>query len=77
MRLNELAPGGTGRVKGLQTEGAMRRRLLELGLVPGTRVRCLGRSPMGDPAAFEIRGAVIALRARDSAGVLLEDGLWE
>lgn len=76
LRLNELAPGGAGRVTGLETEGAMRRRLLELGLVAGTRVRCLGRSPLGDPAAYEIRGAVIALRDRDSAGVLVE-GLWD
>ena len=76
MRLNELAPGGVGRVAGLETEGTMRRRRLELGLVPGTGVKCLGRSPMGDPAAFEVRGAVIALRSRDSAGVLLEDGPW-
>ena len=44
MRLNELAPGGVGRVAGLETEGTMRRRLLELGLVPGTGVKCLGRS---------------------------------
>ena len=51
LRLNELAPGGVGRVAGLETEGAMRRRLLELGLVAGTRVRCLGRSPLGDPSA--------------------------
>ena len=72
LRLNELAPGGVGRV-----EGAMRRRLLELGLVAGTRVRCLGRSPLGDPSAYEIRGAVIALRDRDSAGVLVEGEAWD
>ena len=77
LRFNELAPGGVGRVAGLETEGAMRRRLLELGLVAGTRVRCLGRSPLGDPSAYEIRGAVIALRDRDSAGVLVEGEAWD
>ena len=77
LRLNELAPGGVGRVAGLETEGPMRRRLLELGLVAGTRVRCLGRSPLGDPSAYEIRGAVIALRDRDSAGVLVEGKAWD
>ena len=55
----------------------VRRRLLELGLVAGTRVRCLGRSPLGDPSAYEIRGAVIALRDRDSAGVLVEGEAWD
>ena len=76
MRLNELAPGGVGRVAGLDTEGTMRRRLLELGLVPGTGVKCLGGSPMGGPAAFEVWGGVVGPRSRDSAGVLLEDGPW-
>lgn len=50
----------------------MRRRLRELGLVEGTAVTCLGRSPLGDPAAYGILGAVIALRDRDAAGVLVE-----
>ena len=77
LRLNELAPGGVGHVAGLETEVAMRRRLLELGLVAGTRVRCLGRSPLGDPSAYEIRGAVIALRDRDSAGVLVGGEAWD
>ena len=76
LRLNELAPGGVCRVAGLETEGPMRRRLLELGLVAGTRVRCLRRSPLGDPAAYALRGTVIALRDRDSAGVLVER-LWD
>ena len=47
-------------------------RLLDLGLIPGTRVVCQGHSPAGDPAAYLIRGAVIALRARDAAGITLE-----
>ena len=43
-----------------------------VGLIPGTRVVCQGHSPAGDPAAYLIRGAVIALRARDAAGITLE-----
>lgn len=80
LRLSEIGPGGVCRVTGLETKGAMRRRLLELGLVAGTRVECLGRSPLGDPAAYEIRGTVIALRRRDSAGVLIrpeEETPWD
>ena len=70
--LKELSPGASCRIAGLSTQGPMRRRLLELGLVEGTKVTCLGRSPLGDPSAYLIRGAVIALRARDCLGVLTE-----
>ena len=56
----------------------MRRRLLELGLVPGTRVTCAAVSPAGDPAAYLIRGAVIALRRKDAGGVRLGEGpAWD
>ena len=47
----------------------MRRRLLDIGLSDGTEVQCVGRSPMGDPSAYLIRGAVIAIRSNDSRGV--------
>ncbi len=50
---------------------AMRRRLNDIGLIPGTRVECLGRSPGGDPSAYLIRGAVIALRRSDSQNILI------
>lgn len=64
--------GQGGRVASVEAEGAMRRRLLDLGLIPGTPVTCVARSPAGDPSAYLVRGAVIALRRRDAAGVALE-----
>ncbi len=69
MRINEqttlsgLLPGMRGIVNNLEAEGLTRRRLLDLGLVPGTMVESVRRSPAGDPTAFKIRGAVIALRS--------------
>lgn len=72
VRLNTLSPGSRCRIDSLETRGPMRRRLRELGLVEGTAVTCLGRSPLGDPAAYGILGAVIALRDRDAADVLVE-----
>ena len=50
----------------------MDRRLTDLGLVRGTRVTCILRSPAGDPCAYLIRGALIALRRADADGVSLE-----
>ena len=63
--LDILKPGQTAVVVKLNSVGSMRRRLLDIGLVEGTRVECLGKSPSGDPSAFHIRGAVIAIRSED------------
>ena len=71
MCLNDLNPGQTGVVRALRSTGGMRRRLLDIGLIPDTTVACLGRSPGGDPSAYLIRGAVIAIRTADSRDVLL------
>ena len=60
------------RVSRLLSSGSMRRRLLDIGLIEGTDVECLQRSPAGDPVAYLIRGAVIALRAEDASQILVE-----
>lgn len=52
-----------------EEDEAMGRRLLDIGLIPGTRVTCVGISPAGSPSAYLIRGAVIALRACDAGRV--------
>ena len=69
--LNDIAPGQHAVVSRLQSTGSMRRRLLDIGLVENTDVECLGRSPGGDPSAFLIRGAVIAIRSEDCADILI------
>ena len=72
MRLSSLAPGERGNVIKILAEGDMRRRLIDIGLVEKTEVSCLGRSPLGDPSAYLVRGAVIALRKTDADAVLIE-----
>ena len=71
-RLSEMKIGETAVVERLLIHGSMRRRLLDLGLLENTEVTCLGRSPGGDPSAYLIRGALIALRRADAAGIQLE-----
>lgn len=70
--LSGLRMGERARVAGVEADPAMRRRLLDMGLIPGTQVVCVAVSPAGDPRAYLIRGAVIALRGRDARGVTLE-----
>lgn len=70
--IRDLLPGQKGVVCRMQNDGSIRRRLLDIGLVEGTKIECVGRSPAGDPAAYLIRGAVIAIRSEDGCGVLIE-----
>lgn len=66
-----LEEGESGYVKSVSTHLALRHRLQDLGLVPGTRVTCMARSPAGDPCAYLIRGALIALRQSDAREITL------
>lgn len=69
--LAALAVGESAVVRGIspRTRGLQRRRLLDLGFVPGSRVTPEFRSPAGDPTAFRVRGTLIALR-RDQASLI-------
>lgn len=69
--LNELKVGQSATVKQLLSDSSMRRRLQDIGLIEGTKVECVQRSPAGDPIAFLIRGAIIALRNEDSSSVMM------
>jgi DtxR family Mn-dependent transcriptional regulator len=62
--LDQLAVGESGAVVGISPacRGPQRRRLLDLGVVPGTDIRAVMKSAAGDPIAYDIRGALIALR---------------
>lgn len=70
--LHDLPEGKSARVQSLHNTGDMRRRLQDLGLVNDTQVTCLQHAASGDPTAYLIRGAVIALRKSDAAQVEVE-----
>lgn len=68
----DLKVGQSGIVKTITSAADLKRRLIDIGLVCGTRVLCVLKSPGGDPMAYKIRGAVIAIRNADAKNVLLE-----
>lgn len=70
--MSEMKKGEEGRIVDLKNKGDIRRRLMDIGFTVGTPVRCVGKSPLGDPTAFLIKGAIIALRAEDSAEITIE-----
>lgn len=71
--LNSLSIGDKCKVKELVSEGLIRRRLLDLGLIQDTIVEVVQASPFGDPVAYLIRGTVIALRSEVAEMILVEN----
>ena len=69
MFLSELNPRQKARVASLSCDDNICRRLLDIGLTSGANVECVGKSPCGDPKAYLIRGAVIAIRKDDAKKV--------
>lgn len=67
--LSQLQVGQAGRVLDLAQRGDMRRRLFDLGMLPGTMVERVFGSPIGDPVCYRVRGALIALRTSDAEQV--------
>jgi Fe2+ transport system protein FeoA len=66
LTLDQLEIGKQAIVTRLTCSGANRRRLMDLGILPGTRLQAELKSPLGDPIAYRVRDALIALR-RDQA----------
>ena len=71
LRLADLAPGQKGVVAEVTADGALGRRLMDLGMLPETPVRALRRAPLGDPAVYEVRGYRLCLRDADARWVRL------
>lgn len=70
--LDSLTIGEGGNVCKLLAKGSLRRRMLDLGLVCGTYVESLMKSPTGGLTAYFISGAVIALRPNDARYIIIE-----
>jgi DtxR family Mn-dependent transcriptional regulator len=77
--LNTLNPGEKGRVVALspRLRGADRRRMMDLGILPGTTIEVEMTSPSGDPTAYKVRGALIALRKEQAKLIQVESEFEE
>lgn len=67
--LSDIKKGEHAVIEKLDTKGELRQRLMDIGFVEGTKVECVRISPAGDPKAYLVRGAVIALRKEDAATI--------
>ena len=74
MNLAEARIGQVVTVEHVAGEGSFRRRLMELGLVPGTRVEVVGIAPLGDPLELLVRGGSLSIRRAEARGVAVTLG---
>lgn len=72
MTLDELLRDQGAVVTSLDSVGVERRRLMDLGVMPGIEVRAEQTSPLGDPTAYLVRGSVIVLRRSQARRIHIE-----
>lgn len=72
LSLKDIRPNEKCIVLKIKKSGDIYRRFLDIGLIEGTVIQCVNQSPSGDPKAFLIRGAVIAIRLDDCADIFVE-----
>ena len=72
MTLNELKIGDSGVITAVGGEGALRCRLLDMGLTPRTLVTLRKVAPMGDPIEIHVRGDELTLRVEDARQITVE-----
>ena len=64
--LDQLAAGEVSVIAGINCEPSVARRLMELGLVPGTDIEMIRRAPLGDPLEVRVRGVHLSLRRSEA-----------
>ncbi|NUM81201.1 ferrous iron transport protein A [bacterium] len=72
IKLSELSYGQTAALKEIKINGIQRRRLLDFGFIKDSEIRVAQRSPLGDPTAYWIKGALIALRKEETDHIFVE-----
>jgi ferrous iron transport protein A len=74
MLLSDTKPGQVVHVVRIAGQSSFRRRLMELGLVPGTRVELVRVAPLGDPVELLVRGASLSIRKAEASVIAVEPG---
>lgn len=70
--LSQLAPGATARITAVGAIGPMKRRLMDMGVLPGETVRVEKVAPLGDPIEIRIRSYSLSLRKKEAQEILVE-----
>jgi len=73
MTFEDLKIGQKGIISEVGGEGALRLRLLDMGLIPGTQVQLQKIAPMGDPIQISVRGYDLTIRLEDARRIVLRE----
>ncbi len=71
LTLDRLKKNESAFIERIDADKSIKRRLYDLGLTRGTNIKCVGMSPLGDPCAYLVRGAVIAIRHSEGKNIIL------
>lgn len=72
MNLKEVKIGGTAKVKKLTGEGAVKRRIMDMGITKGAEVTVRKVAPLGDPIEITVRGYELSIRKADAEMIEVE-----
>lgn len=70
--LSELRPKGKGKIRRIEGEGKLKRRLLDMGVIPGNIVEIVKLAPLGDPVDVLIKGYHLSLRKDEAQHIVVE-----
>ena len=73
MTLDSIKPGQGGVISSIGGQGLLRRRLLDMGLTPNTRVKVRKVAPMGDPIELSLRSYILTIRKEEAAKIELKE----
>ena len=71
--LTDLNPGENAMVTKVKGGGAIRRRLIDMGIIPGTEIKMERYAPMGDPIEIKLTGCHLSLRKEEAATIEIEE----
>ncbi|NLY45857.1 MAG: ferrous iron transport protein A [Tissierella sp.] len=69
MTLKDLKPGQEGTVVSIGERGPMRRRIMDMGVTPGTSIKVIKVAPLGDPIEVNVRGYELSLRKDEAENI--------
>lgn len=72
MTLRDLKPGESGTIVSIGEKGPMKRRIMDMGITPGTSVKVIKVAPLGDPIEVNIRGYELSLRKDEAQRIIVE-----
>lgn len=69
MTLKDMKPGQSGQVVSIGERGPLKRRIMDMGITPGTAVKVIKTAPLGDPVEINVRGYELSLRKEEAARI--------